>query len=269
MGPASIVGPFFCTQSFLRRKSMSKILITGATGIIGTNLTKHLKETHDLVLVDIDFEEFPEELKNGVEIVEKDLSDPKEWEGLLDGVEYIIQLAGNPDPEADFYDELVDLNYVLPQNLFKEAVKSDSLKRIIFASSIHASDGYPDDVQVKATDQVRPDDLYGVSKAYLEALASYYAFKKGVESIGIRIGDYKSDDSEFDPDGDFHSLGMYFSARDMNHLIDCCLQAELEEPYLLVNGISNNSFPRLDIYSARVMLGYQPQDNAFEKANRI
>lgn len=248
---------------------MSKILITGATGNIGKNLTKHLKESHELVLTDIDFDDFPKELKEGTTIIKKDLSDLKEWKGLLDDIEYVIQLAGNPDAHADFYDELVDLNYVLPQNLYKEAEKTPHLKRIIFASSIHASDAYPDNVQVKTTDQVRPDDLYGVSKAYLEALASYYAFKKGIESIGIRIGDYKADDSELDPNSDTRSLAAYFSARDMNHLIDCCLEAELEEPYLLVNGLSNNTFPRLDIDSARVKLGYQPKDNAFEKLNIV
>lgn len=247
---------------------MSKILITGATGLIGTNLTKHLKESHDLVLADIDFSDFPEELKDGAKLVEADLSKIDKWEDALDGVEYVIQLAGNPDPDADFYDELVDLNYVLPQNLYKQAEKSSSLKRIIFASSIHASDAYPNNVQVKTTDQVRPDDLYGVSKAYLEALASYYAYKKGIESVGIRIGDYKDDKSELDPDADFYSMGMYFSARDMNHLIDCCLKAELEEPYLLVNGVSNNAFPRLDIDSARVKLGYTPQDDAFAILNK-
>lgn len=248
---------------------MSKILITGATGNIGTNLTKHLKDKHDLVLVDIDFSSFDEKLKKGVQVEQKDLTDPSAWDGLLDDVEYVIQLAGNPDPDADFYDELVGLNYVLPQNLYKEALDASKLKRIIFASSIHASDAYPDGVQVKTTDQVRPDDLYGVSKAYLEALASYYAFKKGIESIGIRIGDYKTDDSELDPDSDSNGMAMYFSARDMNHLIDCCLDATLEEPYLLVNGLSNNTFPRLDIHSARVKLGYQPQDNAFEKLNKL
>ncbi|MDZ7834739.1 MAG: NAD(P)-dependent oxidoreductase [Alkalibacterium sp.] len=248
---------------------MSKILITGATGTIGTNLTRHLKDKHELVLADIDFSSFPEELKQGAEIYQEDLTELNAWEGLLDDVEYVIQLAANPDPDADFYDELVGLNYVLPQNLYKKAVDAPKLKRIIFASSIHASDEYPDNVQVKTTDQVRPDDLYGVSKVYLEALASYYAFNKNIESIGIRIGDYKSDDSELDPDSDFNSMAMYFSARDMNHLVDCCLNATLLEPYLLVNGISNNTFPRLDIQPAQVKLGYQPKDNAFEKLNKL
>lgn len=248
---------------------MSKILITGATGTIGTNLTRHLKDKHDLVLVDIDFSSFPEELESGVTLIQEDLTEPDAWDGLLDDIEYVIQLAANPDPDADFYDELVGLNYVLPQNLYKKALEANKLKRIIFASSIHASDAYPDDVQVKVSDQVRPDDLYGVSKAYLEALASYYAYNKNIESIGIRIGDYKSDDTELEPDTDFNGMAMYFSARDMNHLIDCCLDATLLEPYLLVNGISNNSFPRLDIQSARIHLGYNPQDNAFERLNKL
>ncbi|GAA0356241.1 NAD-dependent glucose-6-phosphate dehydrogenase Azf [Alkalibacterium iburiense] len=247
---------------------MTKILITGATGTIGKNLTRHLKDKYDLVLADIDFSDFPDDLKENAKIVEADLSKLEEWNGLLDGVDYVIQLAGNPDPEADFYEDLVELNYFLPQNLYYKAAES-SVKRIIFASSIHASDAYPDNVQVKTTDQVRPDDLYGVSKAYLEALASYYAFKKGIESIGIRIGDYKSDDSELGEDTDLRGMAAYFSARDMNHLIDCCLEATLDEPYLLVNGLSNNTFPRLDIESARVKLGYEPKDNAFEKLNKL
>ena len=50
----------------------------------------------------------------------------------------------------------------------------------------------------------------------------------------------------------------------MNHLIDCCLEAELNEPFVLVNGISNNSFPRLSLEEASVKLGYKPQDDAFE-----
>ena len=61
-------------------------------------------------------------------------------------------------------------------------------------------------------------------------------------------------------------MAMYFSARDMNHLVDCCLKAELDEPYLLVNGLSNNTFKRLSIDEAKTKLGYQTKDNAFEIA---
>lgn len=244
---------------------MANVLITGATGVIGTQLTKHLKDKHTLTLVDVDFSDFPDELQEGSTVVEADLIQPENWEGLLDGIEYVIQLAGEPDAGAEFYGDLLEMNYKLPHNLYEEAAKAKALKRIIFASSIHAVDAYPDYVQVKATDPVRPADLYGVSKVYLEGLANYHAYTNGIESIGIRIADYKQDDSELDKDADKNGMAMYFSAKDMNHLVDCCLEATLEEPFLIVNGISKNTFPRLSYEEARVKLGYQPQDDAFEK----
>lgn len=241
---------------------MANILITGATGTIGEVLTTHLKKNHTLTLVDIDFSDSDKELVEGTNTKELDLSVLDNWKGLLNGVDYVIQLAGDPSPDAGFYDSLLDLNYKIPHNLYLEASKSESIKRIIFASSIHAVDAYPQNVQVATNDPVRPADLYGVSKVYLEGLASHYAFTTGLESIGLRIGDFKGDDlpALATP----NAMSNYLSGKDMCHLVDCCLTASLKEPFLLVNGISNNTFPRLDIDQARVDIGYQPQDDGFK-----
>jgi nucleoside-diphosphate-sugar epimerase len=46
-------------------------------------------------------------------------------------------------------------------NIFLAAKKS-GVKRIIYASSLHAVSGYPKDTQVKTTDPVNPGDLYGM-----------------------------------------------------------------------------------------------------------
>lgn len=244
---------------------MSKILIAGATGTIGLEVTKHLIDDHDLFLVGRDFSDFPDDLKEQATILIKDLVDPESWDGLLDGIEYVIQLAGEADQEAEFYDSLLDLNYKLPYNLFNAAIKAPALKRIIFASSIHTVDAYPNDTQVKITDSVRPQNLYGVSKVYLEGLAAYHAYVHDIEAVGIRIADYKASDDELDEGIDEHGMAMYLSKDDFNQLIDLCLQAELQEPFLLVNGVSNNTFSRLSQTEARTYLNYQPQDNAFEK----
>lgn len=242
---------------------MSSVLITGASGNIGVVLTEYLKAKHDLTLVDVDFSEMPKELLEGTTTKEVDLVDPKNWEGLLEGIDYVIHLAGDPRPDADFYDTLLDLNYKVPHNLFEEARKeTNHVKRIIFASSVHAISGYPLNVQVKTSDYPRPGDLYGVSKVYMEALASFHAYNHNQESIGIRIGGF---DSEIDPEiADADGLATHLSKRDMCHLIDRCLEAEIHEPFLLVNGVSNNRFPRMDISQAHFDLGYQPQDDAFK-----
>lgn len=242
---------------------MAKILITGATGAIGTELTKHLVNDHELTLVGRDFSDFPKDLQQQTTLVKKDLVERKNWQGLLDGIEYVIQLAGEADQESEFYGDLLELNYEIPHNLFDEATKAKDLKRIIFASSVHAVGAYPEYVQVKATDPTRPGNLYGVSKVFLEGLATFHAYENGIESIGIRIADYKPD-NELAEEADEYGKAMYFSKDDMNRLIDRCLVAKLQEPILIVNGISANTFPRLSYEEARIKLGYEPQDNGFE-----
>ena len=240
---------------------MAKIMITGANGNIGVVLTEHLINTHDLTLVDIDFSHLPDSLLEGATCLKLDLVKRENWNNLLTDIDYVIHLAGDPSPEADFYDSLLDLNYKVPHNLFEAAIKSD-VKRIIFASSVHAIMGYPKNVQVKTSDYPKPADPYGVSKVYMEALASYHAYSSNQEAIGIRIGGF---DSKIVPGvTDLDGLSMYLSKRDMCHLIDCCLTTELKEPFLLVNGVSNNRFPRMDISQAHFDIGYSPQDDAFK-----
>ena len=241
---------------------MTTIMITGASGNIGRILADHLKESYELTLVDIHFHNVDPALLEGTIVKELDLTVAGNWDGLLEGIDYVIHLAGNPSPDAIFDDELIDLNYKMPYYLFKESTKYENfVKRIIFASSIHAVSAYPKNVQVHVDEPVRPGDIYGVSKVYLEGLASHFAFTEGQESIGIRIGNF--DENLDDPIVDEAGLAEYLSPRDLCHLVDCALKAKLVEPFLLVNGLSDNRFPRLDISQARTAIGYRPLDDAF------
>ncbi len=241
---------------------MSHLLITGASGNVGKVLTAFLKPDHELTLVDIDFKDFPADLKENVTLKTIDLVEPANVNGLFTGIDSIIHLAADPSPAAGFYETLLDLNYKIPYNVFNAAVQSPSVKRILFASSVHAIGGYPENVQVKTSDYPRPADLYGVSKVYMEALASYFAYHSDKEFIGIRIGGFNSEHSPAVADTD--ELATHLSQRDLCQLVDRCLKASLKEPFLLVNGVSNNRFPRMDITQAKVDIGYEPEDDAFE-----
>jgi nucleoside-diphosphate-sugar epimerase len=42
------------------------------------------------------------------------------------------------------------------------AAKNAGVKRMVYASSIHAISGYPQDVQAKTTEPPNPGDLYGI-----------------------------------------------------------------------------------------------------------
>lgn len=241
---------------------MDKIMITGASGNIGRVLVNHLKRNYELTLVDINFNDVEPGFLSGTIVKELDLTLSESWNGLLEGIDYVIHLAGNPSPNAVFDDSLIELNYKMPYYLFKEASKDENfVKRIIFASSIHAVNAYPKNVQVSVDAPVRPGDLYGVSKVYQESLASYFAFIEGQESIGIRIGNFN--ENLHDPIVDETGLSEYLSPRDLCHLIECALNVALTELFLLVNGLSNNRFPRLDISQARAAINYQPRDDAF------
>ncbi|WP_208559872.1 NAD-dependent epimerase/dehydratase family protein [Marinilactibacillus kalidii] len=237
------------------------VMLTGAAGQIGEVMTPYLAKQYDLVLVDKEKTELDASLKKQVRQIERDLSDPEQTKGLLKDIDYVVHLAGDPRPDADFYDSLLDANFKVTFNLFKEAVESTQVKRVVFASSIHAVGGYPLDTQVSVDMYPRPADLYGVSKVYAEVLASHLAFKHDQPFIGIRIGGFDGIDGEQET---LENLIKYLSPKDMCHLVDRCLKAEMKRPFLLVNGVSNNTYNRLDIHQAREEIQYHPEDNAFE-----
>ena len=72
--------------------------------------------------------------------------------------------------------------------------------------------------------------------------------------------------SELPPERGDWFRNMWLSDRDFLHLLDCCLTAELLEPFLIVNGMSNNTGMRWDLTSTTQAIGYQPQDDVGRKS---
>jgi nucleoside-diphosphate-sugar epimerase len=141
-------------------------------------------------------------------------------------------------------------------------------RRLVFASSIHAVNAYPLDYQVHPDDPVRPGDLYGVTKCFGEALCAYYASREGLSCIAIRIGAFGTPEAVQDS-SDSRQLTLWVSHRDLSQLLHRCIQAEDEVRFLIVQGVSDNQLKRMDISNAREVLGYAPEDNAFQISGKI
>jgi UDP-glucose 4-epimerase len=208
-------------------------------------------------------EQVAEELATKATIVHCDIADLENLKSLFQGIDTVVHLAATPDPNAT-WSEILALNIVGTYNVFA-AAKAANCRRVVFASSIHAVTGYPQDVQVKTTDPVNPGDLYGVSKCFGEALGRYLAEQEGISVIAIRIGAFQPHEN-VKGEGALTMLDAWVSERDLAQLICRCID-DTDIRFAIFHGLSDNRFKRLDITDARERLGYEPQDD-FAAENR-
>jgi len=243
--------------------SKRKVLITGAAGRIGTAFRTQYTDTYDFRLVD----RRPAENPGPHESYAADLVDLDEARRACEGIDTVVHLAADPSPRAKFYETLLPLNVQMAYNMFHAAVEQ-GCRRLLFASSIHAVNAYPLDYQVHPSDPIRPGDLYGVTKCFGEALCAYYADREGLSCIAIRIGAFGTPDAVKES-SDSRQLSLWVSHRDLSQLLHRCIEAPDSVNFLIVQGLSNNQLKRMDISNAREILGYQPEDNAFQISSKI
>lgn len=235
--------------------SSGKILVTGAAGRIGSAFWAAYGDELDLRLADVDVNSFPD----SVEHLALDIRDLHNCLAACEGIETVIHLAADPNADADFMTSVLPVNIVGTYNMLV-AAKAQGCKRFIFASSAQAIEGYPKDVQVHECMAPRPGNLYGVGKAFGEALASMYANDGLMTTVAVRIANV----AEFHP-GETHSprdVAAFISYRDVVALLRNCAEAELSG-FHVVHGVSNNRYKRLSIDKTKDVVGYAPRDDAF------
>lgn len=230
---------------------MRRVLLTGASGGIGARLRKLLKPLYpELILSDI---RPPNDLAGGETFIQADLADLAAVQRLMDGVEGIVHLGGYSVEGP--WDAILNANIIGCYNVF-EAARLARVQRIVFASSNHVVGFYPRAQTIGIDEHVLPDTRYGVSKAFGEALAAFYAYKHGVGALCIRIGNV--DDRPVDE----RRLAIWLKPEDLVSLI----RIGLERPglvYEIVYGMSDNKRAWWDNTRADE-LGYAPVGRAEE-----
>lgn len=233
-----------------------KVLVTGSAGEIGLYFSEHSAEKFDLRL-GFHSEENRSKLEGFGEDFQLDVGDLDRCNEACRGMDVVVHLAADPSPEAE-WDTLLPINIEGTYNIFK-AAKAQGVRRVIYASSIHAVSGYERDRQVQANDPVNPGDLYGVTKCFGEALGRLYAEQEGVQCIAVRIGAFQPDSTATDPK-QAGLVDAFVSHRDLTQLLQKAVEAEHLQ-WAIVHGLSDNTFNRMHLDTARELLGYEPQDN--------
>lgn len=228
--------------------SLNRVLITGAAGGLGKELRRRLQGAFPVLrLSDINA---MEPAAAGEETMVCDLSDAARVEALCEGVDAIVHLGGHSVEGS--WPAIMSANIAGAVNLY-EAARKAGVKRILFASSNHAVGLYRRSEHVDHTAECRPDSRYGLSKAFGEDLARYYAYKHGILGFSMRIG------SCFPEPVNRRMLSTWMSYADFTRLVMVGLQAD----YVCetVYGISRNTRAWWDNANA-YRLGYDPQDDS-------
>src|SRR4051794_8880694 len=123
-----------------RRTRMAQrrtVVITGASGSLGSKLRRHLQERYRLQLLDIDPRGDPE-------IVLADLSRWDEaWVRRFQGADAVVHLAADPNAHQS-WPRLIGPNIDATIHLFQACIQG-GVRRVVYASSNHVMGGYMND----------------------------------------------------------------------------------------------------------------------------
>jgi len=235
---------------------MKKLVLTGAAGSLGSRLRAPLAAMCD-ELLSTDIVDSVDGLAANETYVKADLADMAVIEPLLEGADMVIHFGAIVDEKP--FEELLGPNFVGAYNVW-EAAYRHGVRRVVYASSIHAVGMYPKNEHIGIDVPHRPDTFYGLAKCFAEDLGRMYWEKRGIESVCLRI--YSCADVT-NP----RAVGSWLSYPDMIRLVTRAIDTPITG-FSIIYGISNNDRAPVD-NSGAAHLGYRPQDNAEQFAEEI
>ena len=246
---------------------MTKVLITGMSGLIGGLLRGHLEGMGGYELRALN-----RRAVEGVECHRADIADLDAIRPAFEGVDVAVHLAaflGSPDWSGH-----LSGNVIGAYNVY-EAARLAGVKRVVFASSGATVQGFeqtaPYDAVIagrydevpkgfpKVThESLRPRGIYGAAKVWGEALGRVYSDDHGLSVLCVRIGRVSQANR---PEG-AAEVSRYLSHRDVCQVLQRCIDAPDDLRYGVFLATSNNRWGYRDLEHARRVLGYEPQDSA-------
>lgn len=232
-----------------------KLVLTGAAGRLGSYLREPLAKMAD-ELVSTDVLEVGT-LYKGERFVKADLANLAEMEEVIKGADMVVHFGAIGD-EAPF-ETLLGPNFIGAYNVW-EAAYRHGVKRVVYASSIHAVGMYPKNEFIGTDVPHRPDTFYGLAKCFAEDLGRLYWEKRGLESVHMRILSCAQVNNA-------RALGSWLSYDDLIQMVKRAIETPVTG-FSVVYGVSNND--RVPVDNAKAsFLGYRPKDNAEQFASEV
>jgi len=208
-------------------------------------------------LVSTDIKDDIGTLYEGESYVQADIADLDAMVSITEGADMVIHFGAIVD-EGPF-EELLGPNFIGAYNIW-EAAHRNGLRRVVYASSIHAVGMYPKNQHIGTDVEHRPDTFYGLAKCFAEDLGSMYWDKRGLESVCLRILSAAQVNNP-------RALGSWLSYDDLIQLVTRAIDTPVTG-FSIVYGVSNNDRAPVDNSSA-AFLGYRPKDNAEDYAAEV
>ena len=179
----------------MKNYSGKEILITGGLGFIGSNLARRLvSQGANLTLVDSLIPQYGgntfniDDIKNKVAVNVCDVRDTFAMEHLIQGKEYLFNLAGQTshldsmtDPHTD-----LDINAAAQLSILEVCRKENPDIKIVFASTRQLY-GRPDYLPVDEKHPIRPVDVNGINKLAGEWYHLLYNNVYGIRACALRL----------------------------------------------------------------------------------
>lgn len=166
---------------------MTKVLVTGGAGFIGSHITDRLiKDGHNVVVLDNLSTGKKEQVNKKAKFVKVDIKNLEEIKPHFKGVDYVFHLAARAriqpsiiDPAPTFHDNIVGTSNVLL------AARDAKVKRVIYSAS---SSSYGDQKTFPLHEKMVPGfkNPYSLSKYVGEELCKLFSNLYGIETVSLR-----------------------------------------------------------------------------------
>ena len=258
--------------------SRPRVLVTGASGLLGGLTVRHLKDKYDFSALnrsrtaDHSHTKSPP-MDDAIPWTQADIGDFDAILPAFEGIDMVVHMA-NYTAGVDSWEQHLSAGIIGTRNVY-EAARLNGVRRVVFGSTGDTMTGYECDPpygylaaaqydkvkwgwpMVDQTWPTRPQSVYGSCKVFCEALGHYYSDVFDMSVLVIRLGAVLEPDA---PSLRRHYCG-WLGQQDYVSMVDKCLGAPMSLRYDIFDAISNNRYKWRSTAHAYEVLGWEPRQS--------